>query len=235
MGCPIRSEIWGIICAGNPEMAKEYAYIDACLDHADNSVYAEQFLACIEAMAFYESDIVSLIKKGMEIIPSDSKLHNAFSFILNKYYENTIRSQQGNFMDNPTDCPQRDERMGWLGDAQIFCKAASYNFDVCRFFKKWLADVRILQKEDGHIPSIAPNNYEFDSAGGAAWSDAITIIPWQMYLTYGDTEILRENFSAMKKYVDATQSVFSEEVCTEKYEDRAGQHRAKVDNCHSSE
>ena len=87
MGCPIRSEIWGIICAGNPELAKEYAYIDACLDHADNSVYAEQFLACVEAMAFYESDIITLIKKGMEMIPNDSKLYNAFSFILDKYYE----------------------------------------------------------------------------------------------------------------------------------------------------
>jgi len=85
MGCPIRSEIWGVLCAGKPELAKEYAYLDACLDHADNSVYAEQFLACVEAMAFFESDIVTLAKKGMEYIPSDSKLAAAFNFI----WENT--------------------------------------------------------------------------------------------------------------------------------------------------
>ena len=85
MGCPIRSEIWGVLCAGKPELAKEYAYLDACLDHADNSVYAEQFLACVEAMAFFESDIVTLVKKGMEYIPSDSKLSEAFNYILLKY------------------------------------------------------------------------------------------------------------------------------------------------------
>lgn len=85
MGCPIRSEIWGVICAGKPELAKEYAYIDACLDHADNSVYAEQFLACLEAMAFYESDILTLVKKGMEFIPSDSKLYKVFEFVLENY------------------------------------------------------------------------------------------------------------------------------------------------------
>lgn len=85
MGCAIRSEIWGILCAGKPELAKKYAYIDACLDHADNSVYAEQFLACVEAMAFYESDILTIIKKGMEFIPSDSKLYHVLSYIIEKY------------------------------------------------------------------------------------------------------------------------------------------------------
>ena len=85
MGCPIRSEIWGILCAGNPEKAKEYAYIDACLDHADNSVYAEQFLACIEAMAFYENNIYELIVNGMKFIPVNSKLYKAFIYILEKY------------------------------------------------------------------------------------------------------------------------------------------------------
>lgn len=85
MGCPIRSEIWGVICAGKPERAKEYAYLDACLDHADNSVYAEQFLACVEAMAFYESNIVTLVKKGIEYIPATSKLFDAFNYILEKF------------------------------------------------------------------------------------------------------------------------------------------------------
>ena len=81
MGCPIRSEIWGVISVGNPKLASEYAYMDACLDHADNSVYAEQFLAAIEAMAFVESDMNKLIAAGMEYIPKESKLHICFDEI----------------------------------------------------------------------------------------------------------------------------------------------------------
>lgn len=85
MGCPIRSEIWGILCAGNPKRAIEYAYIDACLDHADNSVYAEQYLAAVEAMAFYESDILTLVKKGMAYIPKSSKLYEVFQYVIDGY------------------------------------------------------------------------------------------------------------------------------------------------------
>ncbi|MBO5008698.1 MAG: ADP-ribosylglycohydrolase family protein [Clostridia bacterium] len=82
MGCPIRSEIWGIICAGRPELAVKYAYLDGCLDHADNSVYAEQFLSAVEAMAFFEDDIEKLIRQGMKYIPSDCKLYECFEMIL---------------------------------------------------------------------------------------------------------------------------------------------------------
>ena len=85
MGCPIRSEIWGIISAGNPELAAQYAYIDATLDHAENSVYAEQFLAAIESMAFFESDIETLLREGMKYIPKDCKLSTCFNLILENY------------------------------------------------------------------------------------------------------------------------------------------------------
>ena len=85
MGCPIRSEIWGIVCAGNPKLASEYAYIDATLDHSDNSVYAEQFLAAIESIAFTESNIITLINEGMTYIPKDSKLCKCFEMILSEY------------------------------------------------------------------------------------------------------------------------------------------------------
>ena len=97
MGCPIRSEIWGILCAGKPEIAKEYAYIDGCLDHADNSIYAEQFLACIEAMAFCENDIYTLIQKGMTFIPESSRLYEALSYIIKKYlnHEDWISVRRG--------------------------------------------------------------------------------------------------------------------------------------------
>lgn len=81
MGCPIRSEIWALICAGNPDLAVKYAYIDGCLDHADNSIYAEQFLAAVESMAFESDDIRNLIVEGMKYIPSDSKLYKCFSYV----------------------------------------------------------------------------------------------------------------------------------------------------------
>lgn len=85
MGCPIRSEIWGIISAGNPSLASQYAYMDGSLDHADNSVYAEQFLAVLESMAFFEKDIEKLIKTGMEYIPANSKLYSCFDEIIDLY------------------------------------------------------------------------------------------------------------------------------------------------------
>lgn len=82
MGCPIRSEIWGVISAGNPELAAQYAYMDACLDHSDNSVYAEQFLAVVESLAFVERDMNKLIELGMRYIPSDCRLHDCFGMII---------------------------------------------------------------------------------------------------------------------------------------------------------
>lgn len=87
MGCPIRSEIWGIFCAGKPEMAVSYAYLDACLDHAENSIYAEQFLVAVEAMAFYEDDLEKLIVKGMEYIPKESRLSQAFVYVLDCFHK----------------------------------------------------------------------------------------------------------------------------------------------------
>ena len=120
--------------------------------------------------------------------------------LLNQLYSNIIWGQRGNFLDVPTDCPQRDERLGWTGDAQAFVKAASYNFNVLRFFRKWLLDMRDSQKDHGGIPVVVPN-----MAGeyyAAAWSDAVTIIPWQLYQTYGDVDILRMMFPSMIRWVD---------------------------------
>lgn len=88
MGCPIRSEVWGIISVGNPKLAAEYAYLDATLDHANNSVWAEQFLAAAEAEAFFENDIENLIDKAMIYVPAESKLKNAFDMIITMYHDN---------------------------------------------------------------------------------------------------------------------------------------------------
>ncbi|MCH5198390.1 MAG: family 78 glycoside hydrolase catalytic domain [Oscillospiraceae bacterium] len=121
---------------------------------------------------------------------------------LNKLYSNIIWGQKGNFLDVPTDCPQRNERLGWTGDAQVFCKTASLNFDVYTFFKKWMGDLRSSQKtRKGMIPSYVPCHKDC-GGGSAAWADVATILPWQMYLTYGNKDILKENWTLMKNWVD---------------------------------
>ncbi|MGN0181629.1 MAG: family 78 glycoside hydrolase catalytic domain [Candidatus Ornithomonoglobus sp.] len=120
---------------------------------------------------------------------------------VNKLFENTLWSQRGNFIDIPTDCPQRDERMGWLGDAQVFAKTACYNYNAKKFFGKWLGDLRAEQRENGSVPDTVPNFWLLPRSS-AAWGDAIVIIPWQLYLFYGDYKILKQNFDAMKNWVD---------------------------------
>ena len=120
--------------------------------------------------------------------------------MLNQLFSNTIWSQKGNYLDIPTDCPQRDERYGWTGDGHIFCRAASYQFDVQQFFRKWLADVRAAQHDNGWVPEVVPSLTAY-KPGGAAWSDAVTIIPWQLYETYGDISFLADMYEAMEKWI----------------------------------
>ena len=121
---------------------------------------------------------------------------------VNKLFSNIIWGQKGNFLDVPTDCPQRDERLGWTGDAQVFVKTASYNYDVERFFIKWLADLRADQTGWGTVPSVIPNVFEPDDNCSAAWADAATICPWQIYQTYANTDILKDSLESMKKYIE---------------------------------
>ena len=117
--------------------------------------------------------------------------------LLNKLFENVIWGQKSNFLDVPTDCPQRDERLGWTGDAQVFIRTACLNFDAERFFTKWLADLAADQREDGAVGHVIPN--VLHQSGSAAWDDAATICPWAVYLAYGDPNILRAQFASMKK------------------------------------
>jgi alpha-L-rhamnosidase len=111
--------------------------------------------------------------------------------MLNQLFSNISWSQKGNYLDIPTDCPQRDERYGWTGDGQIFCKAGTYQYDVRQFFRKWLADMRAAQHDDGWVPEVIPSLTAY-KPGGAAWSDAVTIIPWQLYETYGDVTFISD-------------------------------------------
>lgn len=120
--------------------------------------------------------------------------------LLNRLFENALWSQRSNFIDIPTDCPQRDERMGWTGDAQIFCKAASYNYNVDKFFAKWLEDICAEQWENGAVPDTIPNFWQTWTSN-PAWGDIICVAPWRLYLMYGNKKVLADNFEAMKKWI----------------------------------
>ncbi len=119
---------------------------------------------------------------------------------LNKLFSNIIWGQKSNYLDIPTDCPQRDERLGWTGDAQVFVRAASYNYKVDRFYRKWLHDLAACQEENGKVGNVVPDVI-YDYFASSAWGDAATICPWTIYMTYGDKAILREQFESMKKWV----------------------------------
>lgn len=120
---------------------------------------------------------------------------------VNQLFSNILWGQKGNFLDVPTDCPQRDERLGWTGDAQVFAKTATYNYDVERFYRKWLHDVAADQRENGAIGQVIPD-YLPECEPSAAWSDVGTICPWQVYQTYGDRQVLADQFQSMKRWVD---------------------------------
>jgi len=109
--------------------------------------------------------------------------------------------QRGNFISVPTDCPQRDERLGWLGDAQVFARTACYNRDVAAFFAKWLDDVADAQLPSGAFTDIAPV-LSLRGAGAPAWGDAGVIVPWTVWKMYGDTAILERHFGAMTRWMD---------------------------------
>lgn len=120
--------------------------------------------------------------------------------LINQLQHNIQWGQRGNFLDVPTDCPQRDERLGWTGDAQAFSRTAAFNFGVNNFFSKWLKDVAADQVNGG-VPHVVPNVLGAGSIGSAGWADAATIIPWNMWLAYGDKKILEDQYESMKAWV----------------------------------
>ena len=131
---------------------------------------------------------------------------------INRLWLNGLWSQKDNFLSVPTDCPQRDERLGWTGDAQVFSRTASYNMDVAAFFSKWMMDVQDAQTPDGIFPDTAPRLREdenfvgLDGLGGAAgWADAGVIIPWTLWRVYGDTRIIERHYKAMTAWLDYIQ------------------------------
>jgi len=137
------------------------------------------------------------------VIHSDMKPTGTFTCsdpLINQLQHNIQWGQKGNFLDVPTDCPQRDERLGWTGDIQVFGMTAAYNFNVAPFFTKWLGDVAADQLPNGVIPHVIPDVLK-GGGGSTAWADASIIVPWTNYLVYGDKRILEVQYSSMKAWV----------------------------------
>ncbi len=125
--------------------------------------------------------------------------------MVNKLQSNIVWGQRGNFLSIPTDCPQRDERLGWTGDAQVFVRTAAFNTDVAAFFAKWMVDVEDAQSPEGAFPDVAPLLDDLTlmdlSLGAAAWGDAGVIVPWTMLKVYGDTRLVERHYGAMTRWM----------------------------------
>ncbi|MEF2246189.1 family 78 glycoside hydrolase catalytic domain [Paenibacillus sp. IITD108] len=139
--------------------------------------------------------------------------------LINKLFQNILWSQRNNYMSVPTDCPQRDERHGWTGDAQIFARTAAYNMDIASFMTKWMTDLADGQQPTGAYSDFAPfvfgpktaynNDFTYTHIGSAGWADAPVIISWLMYEVYGDREILRRHYDSMKRWMDYNDQLYA--------------------------
>ncbi len=164
----------------------------------------------------YPLDTVDL--SGFKAIAVHSKMARTGRFVcgndrINQLYHNIIWGQKGNYLDIPTDCPQRDERLGWTGDAQVFCHTAAINFDVRKFFEKWLGDLRIEQREDGAVKGTCPERFNngYKTRISAGWGDVATVVPWTMYEIYNDKSFLADNLEMMQRWVEYIRHTGTEE------------------------
>ncbi|OZB98240.1 family 78 glycoside hydrolase catalytic domain [Paenibacillus sp. XY044] len=160
-----------------------------------------------------EPDLDTIIGK---VVHSDTAVAGSLTTsdpMVNKLYSNITWGQRGNFLSVPTDCPQRDERLGWTGDAQIFARAATYNMDVSRFFEKFIGDMIDAQQPSGAFTDVAPDagwirhkmwntRLNWSAPDNAGWGDAGVIIPWTVYLMYGDRRILETHYDAMVRWIE---------------------------------
>lgn len=123
--------------------------------------------------------------------------------LLTQLWKNIIWTQRDNMHGVPTDCPQRDERLGWMGDILVFAQTAIYNFDMAGFLTKWIADVRDAQADDGRFPDFAPHPFDKNArfSGAPGWGDAGVVVPWRMYENYGDTRILADQYQSATRWI----------------------------------
>ena len=160
------------------------------------------------------SSPVSLDQVTGVVIHSDMAPTGSFTCsdtLINQLQQNIQWGQKGNFLDVPTDCPQRDERLGWAGDAQVFSMTAAYNFNVAPFYTKWMRDVAADQLPNGKVPHVIPDVLKGEG-GSTAWSDVTIIVPWTTYLTYGDKRILEVQYPSMKAWVEYMRSRAGEDL-----------------------
>ena len=172
-------------------MGFQYAQILSC----PGEIKAENFTACTMHSEMEETGNITCSNP-----------------LLNQLHHNYLWGLKSNFLDVPTDCPQRDERLGWTGDAQIFCRTACYLMNTYTFYRKWLHDVEVDQTSEGGVPHVVPNIEEGKTDGNwllsqgphsaAAWADVAVIAPWTLYLMYGDTKILEIQYNSMKGWIE---------------------------------
>jgi len=143
------------------------------------------------------------------VVHSDMKVTGSYESsnpLLNQLQHNIQWGQKGNFVDVPTDCPQRDERLGWTGDAQAFCRTAAFNMEVSSFYTKWLKDIAADQKPGGEVPDVIPDilnkQGSLTAQPSAGWGDVSVITPWTMYLVYGDKRFLENQYKSMRAWVE---------------------------------
>lgn len=175
----------------------------------------QQYMPGMTYMGFRYAGVKGVNQEDIEIeavaLYSDIRQTGSFECsdnLINRLQSNIVWSAKSNFVDIPTDCPQRDERMGWTGDIAVFAQTACYNFDLSRFLDKWLKDLRSEQTRGGGLPNTIPSHgYGFPATmpkkAVAFWGDACILVPWAMYKAYGDKRVLEENYGTMKKYVKA--------------------------------
>ncbi len=198
----------GTLCTQILRSAKATATY-TCVD--GEQVYAPK----LTYMGFRYASVAGIDEKDVQVtaiaLYSDVEENGDFACsneLINKLQSNIKWSSKSNFVDIPTDCPQRDERMGWTGDIAVFAKTACYNFNMSRFLEKWLLDMKNEQLKTGGIPNTIPNHlYGFPATmpkmAQAFWGDACILVPWAEYLARGDKELLVKMYPVMKKYVKA--------------------------------
>jgi alpha-L-rhamnosidase len=149
----------------------------------------------------YPGELTADKIRGM-VIHSDMEPTGTFECsepLINQLQHNIVWGLKGNFLDVPTDCPQRDERLGWTGDAQVFAPTACFNMHAEGFYRKWLKDLAADQREDGAIPHVVPDI--LGGMGATGWADAGVVIPWVVYLNYGDKTVLENQYESMKAWI----------------------------------
>ncbi|MNW40631.1 Bacterial alpha-L-rhamnosidase [compost metagenome] len=188
-----------------PETLRQAVSIDKFICNGEEQVFRPHFtFHGFRYIAIEGLDIIQIEDFTACVLHSQLEETGTFTTsnaMVNQLQSNIQWSQRGNFLDIPTDCPQRDERLGWTGDAQVFAGTAVFNMNVASFFTKWLRDLASEQTEESGVPHVVPNIMG-EQDGAAAWGDAAVIVPWVMYQTYGDLRILEDQYDSMKGWID---------------------------------